>query len=192
MISSNCEPFPPPEYSVKEKPFPPPEYSVKEEPFIDYTFSPWTHPQGFDHSIVSPLQCNHHVQPSCVSPSCWPPFPTNHNPMKAISHDVNNKDNGGSDMLEVAIHQKFMSLVVDISIFWLQEKISWTRLHPFLTSSHIIIHLWASYFPTSRLQHPPCAWVCIRFGIFCMSNHRSRHIYIDLMICWLHWLYDYT
>ena len=77
MISSRCEPFPPPEYSVKE------------EPFIDYTFSPWTHRQGFDHSIVSPLQCNHHVQPTCVSPSCWPPFPTNHNPMKAISHDVN-------------------------------------------------------------------------------------------------------
>lgn len=120
MISSNYEPFPPPEYSVKEK------------PVIDYNFPPWTHPQGFDHSRVSLLQCNHHVQPTCVSPSCRPPCLTNHNLMKAISHDINNKGNGGSDMPEISIHQKFMSLVVDISIFWLQEKISWTRLHPFL------------------------------------------------------------
>jgi len=137
MMSSNYEPFPPLEYSIKEN------------PSIDYTFPAWTHPQDFDYSIVSPLQCNHHVQPTCVSLSRRPPFPTNHNSMKAISHDINNKENEGSDMPEVVIHQKFMSLVVDISIFWLQEKISWTRLHHFLTSSHIIIHVWASYFPTS-------------------------------------------
>ena len=43
MISSNCDPFPPPEYNVKEN------------PFTVYTFPPWMCPEGFDHSIVSPL-----------------------------------------------------------------------------------------------------------------------------------------
>ena len=85
------------------------------------------------------------------NPSRRPPFPTNHNLMKAMSHDVNSKDNGGSDMPTVSIHQNFMILVVNISIFWLEETISWTILHPFLTSYHIIIHVWTSYFPTSRL-----------------------------------------
>ena len=117
------------------------------------------------------------------------PFPSNHNPLEEIKYDIN--DNG-NNIPEVSIHKKIMSLIIDISIFWLEETITWTRLHPFITSSHMIIHVWASYFPSSHPLHPPYNCTHIHFGICYMSNHTGRQIYIDMMICSLHLLYDYT
>jgi len=89
-------------------------------------------------------------------------------------------------MPKVSIHQKFMSLIIDIYIFWLEERISWTRLHSFLTSSHIIIHVLEFYFPTSHHPNHPCDYIHILFSICHMSNNIGQHIYIVLMICWLH------
>ena len=128
----------------------------------------------------------------CAFPSHQCPLPTNHNPIDAIKYDINNKDHNRNNMPEVAIYQKFMILIIDISIFWLEERISWPRLHHFLSSSHLIINVWEFYFPTSHQPYHPCEYVHIHFGSCYMSNHIGRHIYIDLMICWLHWLYDYT
>jgi len=135
---------------------------------------------------------SHNWTQSTPQASHQSPFPTNHNHVEATKYDINDKYNNGNNMPEVAIHQRFMNLIIDISIFWLEERISWTRLHPFLTYSHVIIHVWAFYFLTSHWPYHPCDYVHIRFGICYMSNHIGRHIYIDLMICWLHWLYDYT
>ena len=112
--------------------------------------------------------------------------------MEAIKHDINGKDHDGSDMPKVAIHQMFMSLIVDISIFWLEESFSWTRLHPFVSSSPVIIHVWAFYFPTPCLGDPPYDCFYPYFWICYISNHWARCLYNDLMMSWLHWLYDYT
>jgi len=37
--------------------------------------------------------------------------------------DMNDKDHDGDDMPKFAIHWRFMSLIIDISIFWLEERI---------------------------------------------------------------------
>ena len=67
MISSDLDPFP--LY----------EYSIKEEPLIEYSLSPWGPPQDHDQSIIPPFECDHHGKPTCASPSHHSPFPTNHN-----------------------------------------------------------------------------------------------------------------
>lgn len=108
---------------IVSEPFLHSNHSVKDEPLIDYTLSPWAPPRDNDKSIISHFQCDPHEQHMCVSPSHQSPFPTNHNPVEAIKYDINDKDHHGNNMLEISIHQKFMSLNIDISIFWLEERI---------------------------------------------------------------------
>jgi len=114
---------------------------------------------------ISP-KCDHHGPPACLYLSHRSPFPTNHDPMMVVKHDINNKDHDGGDMLEVVIHKKFTNPIVDIFIFWLEERISWSILYPFVPSSLVILHAWAFYFSTSHRSDPPydcscpCSWIC--------------------------------
>lgn len=128
---------------------------------------------------------DHHEKPtSCVIPCHQSLFPP--------KHDINDKDHDGDDMFEVSIHLRFKSLIVDISIFWLEERIQCNRLHPFALSSPMILHEWLLHFTASRPCDLPCfhsfhcLWIC------CMSKQKGSCFHIDWIIYWLHWVYDYT
>jgi len=160
--------------SSDHEPFTPSDYSVEEEPLINYTLSPWTHPQGFDHSMTFPLQHDHHLeQPSCCIPFPHPLFPSHHNLVASTKHNILNSD----------CDKNFLRIIIHSTIVYLEGRphVSSPRDSSYLT--------WKPYFPP---HHPQCVWVCIRFGICYISNHTGRHMYIDMMICWLHWLYDYA
>lgn len=142
-----------------------------------------------EESFLSPKYDNHEQISCCASPCHQTPFPSNHDLMVAMKHNINDKDHDEDDMPEVAIHQKFISLILDISIFWLQERIPWSRLHPFIPSSPMILHVRSFYFPTSRPRDLPYGHSCPSLWIYCM---RIMCSHIDWIICWLHWVYDYT
>lgn len=118
-----------------------------------------------------PPKCDHCGQPTCVSPSHQSSFPNNHDPLVDIKHDINVKYNDGSEMPKVAIHQRFMSLIVDISTFWSEERILWSRLHPFVPSSPMVPHAWAFCFPTSRFGSLPYDYSCPPSWFCYISNH---------------------
>lgn len=123
IFESSVDPFLTPFYTITNdnEPFPPPEYDHEEKKLI-----------GRD--------------PSCQQP----PFPSHHDLGETMKHDITKKVHEEDDMLEVAIHRRFMSLIVDISIFWLEERIQWYKLHPSFPCSSMIFYTWSLYFPTSH------------------------------------------
>jgi len=59
-----------------------------------------------DKSSISP-KCDHLGSPTCcASVSHGSPFPTNHDSMMVVNHDINNKDCDEGDMTEAVIHKK--------------------------------------------------------------------------------------
>lgn len=172
MISSDCEPFSPSEYSVEG------------EPLIDYNLPPWTHPQCFDHSRISPLQCGHHHGQRIywIPPFPHPSFPSHHDLVAFARYNIINND----------CDREFLIVMFHCTIVYLEGKLDTSRL-VYNASRRASFYLkWRSYFPTSRSLHPPCNCIRISFRISYTSNHTSMHMFIDMIICWLHCLYDYT
>lgn len=156
---------------------------VKEEPFIEYTLSPLTHPQDYDHFTTSPPHCDHHIErPICCIPSfSQPSFHSHHNHVTSSVHDIMSND----------CDEEFLRVIIHSSILYLEGDPWTSRMTNFLSHRTSLYLEWRSYFPTSHWPHLPCPYVHIRFGGCYISNHTHMHMYIDVMICWLHWLYDY-
>lgn len=63
------------------------------------------------------------------------------------------------DMPKINLHRKIMSLVVELSIHLLQERIKWNKLDSSFPSSSMILDWCSSYFLTSH----PCDSSCQSF-----------------------------
>jgi len=170
--------------SSDHTPSPLSEYGVKEEPFIEYALSPLTRPWDYYHSATSPPQCDHHHGRTicCIPPVPHPLFPSHHNLVASTKHNIINKD----------CDTEFLRVIIHSTIVFLERKPGTSRSTLFLSPRTSLYLKWRSYFPASCPLHPPCDYVNIQFGSFYMSNHTDMHMYVDVIICWLHWLYDYT
>jgi len=171
-------------YSSDHALFPFYEYGVKEEAFIEYTLYHLTHRQDYDHSATTPPRRDHHVKRPifCIPSFSHPLFPSHHNHVAFSKHDITSSD----------CDEEFLRVIIHSSILYLEGE-PWTSRMTIVLSPRTFLYLkWRSCFRASHPPHLPCDYVHIPFGGFYMSTHTSRHMYIDVMICWLHWLYDYT
>lgn len=89
-------------------------------------------------------------------------------------------------------HQRFMHLIIDISISWLEDQIQSSRLVSFPSSKVPFYGIWLSFFPISCPHNPSYHYSHLYF-LFCgKDNNGNMHSRIDQLICWFHWIYDYT
>ena len=144
------------------------------------------HPHSYEHSINFPLQCDHHhEQPIFCTPSFpWPSFPSHHDLVASTKHNTVSNDRD----------REFLRVIIHSSILYLDGNPDTYRSTYFVSPRASFHPEGGSFSAASHPLHPPCHYDHIRFEILYMSNHNGRHEYIDIdmMICWLHWLYDYT
>jgi len=74
------------------------------------------------------------------------------------------------DTPEVTLHRKFVSLIVEFSILFLQEEIQWHELNSYIPSTSKTLEKWLSSFSTSHPCHSSRrVW---HFDILC---HKDSH-----------------
>lgn len=125
--------------------------------------------------MTSHVQCNHHLEkPFCCTPFPVLSFPSHHNLVASTKHSIMSND----------CDKKFLRIIIHYTIVYLEGRLHISRLTRVLSIRDSSYLTWKPYFPTSCLQHCPCVWICIRYGICCMSNLIGRHLYLfdDMLV----------
>lgn len=139
-----------------------------------------------DNDPSSPSKLDH-LKKHLIDPHTSLQLLHSHHELQAtMKHDAINKDHNEYNMPKVAIHRRFMTLIIDISILWLKEKCT---IHSSLPPSSIIFSACSFHLPTS---HPHDSTYDCSFLYYHIGDCRGECIYNALMTCWLHWIYDYT